>query len=126
MFKVSISNSKKNKLWEAKFASEELAQAWLAQQVGKPHRLPEQQVFTYDENGNKILDQDGNPVMEVIPAEFTAEVIDITSEYELEQTKIAARKLLADTDWMIIRELDSGVACPPEVKIARQAAREIL
>lgn len=49
MFKVSISNSIENKLWEAKFESQELAQAWLDQQIGKPHRFPERIVSIDDE-----------------------------------------------------------------------------
>lgn len=36
----------------------------------------------------------------------------------------AARAYLAETDWYIIREMDIGVACPDEVRAARQAARE--
>ena len=36
----------------------------------------------------------------------------------------AALKYLAETDYLIIREMDSGVPCPVEIKAARQAARE--
>jgi hypothetical protein len=36
----------------------------------------------------------------------------------------AALKFLAETDYLIIREMDSGVPCPAEIKAARQAARE--
>lgn len=34
-----------------------------------------------------------------------------------------ARKYLADTDWMIIRQLEGGVACPQAIKDARASAR---
>jgi hypothetical protein len=34
-----------------------------------------------------------------------------------------ARKYLADTDYLVIREIDSGVVCPVEVKQLRAAAR---
>jgi len=36
----------------------------------------------------------------------------------------AALKFLAESDFYIIRSLDNGVPCPPEIKAARQAARE--
>jgi hypothetical protein len=34
-----------------------------------------------------------------------------------------AKEYLINTDWYIIRELDSGVVCPEEIKLARAAAR---
>lgn len=59
-------------------------------------------------------------------AEYTIEIEDITDELEREEMNAKALKFLADTDWLIIREMDSGVPCPPEVKVARQAAREVI
>jgi hypothetical protein len=52
--------------------------------------------------------------------------VDISVEVALDEQKAAARKLLADTDWLIIREMDSSVPCPSEIKAQRAAAREIL
>ncbi len=34
-----------------------------------------------------------------------------------------ARMYLLSTDWYIIREMDSGIACPSDIKTARSAAR---
>jgi hypothetical protein len=40
-----------------------------------------------------------------------------------DEINAASLKHLADTDYLIIRELDSGVACPIEIKNSRAAAR---
>lgn len=39
------------------------------------------------------------------------------------QINSESEALLASTDWMILRELDSGEPCPAEVKAQRAAAR---
>jgi hypothetical protein len=84
-----------------------------------------------------VIDEDG---VEISPAQFetqvtevpareevlegyTVEIVDISAKLEQEAINAAALKLLAESDWMILRELDSGVACPQEVKDARAAAR---
>ena len=59
----------------------------------------------------------------VSPATYSVEIVDITAQLAQEATNVAALKLLADTDWMILRELDSGVPCSVEIKDARAAAR---
>jgi hypothetical protein len=83
MFKVNISNASQNLSWSASFETEQLAQDWLAQQIGKPHRLPEREVSIEDEyaqedvieviqseviigyeNGDPILDEENNPVLD--------------------------------------------------------------
>lgn len=43
-----------------------------------------------------------------------------TAQYKI---NVEALKLLADTDWLIIRELDCGIPCPSEIKQARSEAR---
>lgn len=58
-----------------------------------------------------------------LPEEYTIEIIDITAEVEQERINAEALKYLADTDWMIIREVDAGIACPADVKLARAEAR---
>lgn len=187
MFKVNISNSKQDLSWSAGFETQELAQAWLSQQIGKPHRLPErvvaidpsglsydqsdvlevietEQVIGYnavprvaqqqqlDAEGNPVLDAQSQPVYQEVPvldaegiqiidqvpdlamvqthvrlkAQFTSEIIDISAELDFAQKQAEARKLLAETDWMIIREMDSGVPCPQDIKEKRAAARLIL
>lgn len=69
------------------------------------------------------LDADGNPTGNILPAEYTVQITDITAELEQERINAEALKYLADTDWMIIREVDSGVVCPADVKLARAQAR---
>lgn len=55
--------------------------------------------------------------------EYTVEIIDVTAEVNQAKDNEQALKYLADTDWYIIREMDSGVECPSEVKQARAEAR---
>ncbi len=69
------------------------------------------------------LDADGNPTGVVIPAEYTIEIIDITQQIEQEKINAESLKYLEDTDWYIIREIDSGIPCPAEIKAARAIAR---
>jgi hypothetical protein len=78
MFKVNIVNPSQNLSWGASFSTELEAQEWLAQQIGKPHRLPERQVPLYDGNGLPLLDQNNEPVMGALPAEFTSEIVDLS------------------------------------------------
>lgn len=120
MYKVLLKNVEKNLEWSATFESLDSAQEWLSSQIGKPHRLPEREVST----GEK--DENDQPIMQLLPAEFTSEIIDISAQVALDLQKSEARKFLADTDWLIIREMDSGVACPADIKLQRQASREIL
>ena len=97
MFKVNISNSSQNLLWSADFPTELEAQEWLSQQIGKPHRLPEREVPTEE------LDEQGNPIMELLPAEFTSEIIDISAQVNQENINKQAKKFLKDTDFIVIR-----------------------
>lgn len=59
-----------------------------------------------------------------LKAEYLVEIVDITESYNQAKTNKEALKYLAETDWMVIREMDSGVPCPVEVKQKRQEARE--
>jgi hypothetical protein len=91
-----------------------------------------------------VMDDAGNIVQEEIPArpavysdaipavthkevklraEYTVEIIDISAKVEQEKINAEALAYLASTDWMVIREMDSGLPCPAEVKSARAAAR---
>jgi hypothetical protein len=69
------------------------------------------------------LDAEGNPTGNTFPAEYTVEIVDITAELEQEKINTESLAYLASTDWMIIREIDSGVVCPADVKLARAEAR---
>lgn len=59
-----------------------------------------------------------------LKAEYSVEITDVTDELEKQKTNEEALKYLAETDWLIIREIDSGVICPADVKLKRQQARE--
>ena len=43
----------------------------------------------------------------------------------IEQLKGEAQSILSKTDWMVIRQLETGVEMPPEVSVFRQFVREI-
>lgn len=58
-----------------------------------------------------------------LKAEYTVEIEDITAQVAQEAINAEALAYLASTDWLIIREVDAGVACPAEIKAERAAAR---
>lgn len=58
------------------------------------------------------------------PEGYQVEYIDMTAQMEQERINAESLKYLAETDWLIIREVDAGVPCPVEVKATRQAMRE--
>ncbi len=55
--------------------------------------------------------------------EYQIQIEDIAQEVAQAQLNSEAFTYLAETDWLIIREMDTGVACPDEVKKLRQEAR---
>lgn len=57
------------------------------------------------------------------PEGYQVEYIDITAEVIQEKVNEDALKYLAETDWLIIRQIDAGIPCPEEIKIKRQEAR---
>lgn len=79
------------------------------------------------------LDEQGNVIQEALletshteyklAAEYAIEIEDITIQMQAKQESEQARKYLADTDWYILREMDSGAVCPVEIKTLRAAAR---
>ena len=69
------------------------------------------------------LDEMGQPTGVILPAEYTVEIEDITDQVEQEAINAEALAYLASTDWLIIREVDSGVICPAEIKALRAEAR---
>lgn len=80
---------------------------------------------TVDEQGNEL-----SPATDAITeewvklrAEYTVEIEDISAQLEQERINKEALDYLASTDWLIIREIDAGVACPAEIKQARAEAR---
>jgi hypothetical protein len=65
-----------------------------------------------DENGDPILDQDGNQV-----------VTKGLKSIAIAQAKTTAGSLLAPTDWYIVREQETGEVTPTDILNYRQAVR---
>lgn len=122
MFKIII--KKDNVITHgAKFETEEKALEWFnkEKQNGSFGKNESVEVIpqVLDENNVEI-----SPAQEIIhPAEYTHEIVDISLEIQQQQINAEALEYLASTDWMIVRELETGVQCPVEIKQLRQAAR---
>jgi hypothetical protein len=100
--------------------------------------LNEEAPIIYEEFERITIQEQGETEFEIITREeivptvtvkgvISGIVIDHEAEAaQAEQKRINAESLayLASTDFYIIREADSGVPCPPDVKIKRQEARE--
>lgn len=74
----------------------------------------------------RVEDEFGLPLMEpivAIPAQYEIEITDITAEVEQEKVNAEALAYLSSTDWYAIREAETGVLMPEDVKTARAAAR---
>lgn len=69
------------------------------------------------------LDAMGKPTGNRLPAEYTIEIEDIGDELERQRVNAESLAYLASTDWLIIREMDEGTPCPPEIRQARAEAR---
>ena len=87
-----------------------------------------------DADGKSVLDSEGKVVLSANPRqELVHKLRVLSSEIPTHTAAIAAlnqvqinneaRTYLASTDWMILREADSGILCPVEIKAARAAAR---
>lgn len=116
----------------ASFPTEIEALAWLSSHeamgtFGTPAHTVQQQVEIFpaviDEEGNEISPAQFEMQDFQIPATYQVEIVDISAQLAQEATNAAALKMLADTDWMIVREMEGGAACPQEIKDARAAAR---
>lgn len=135
MKKVTIKNTQGQITHGAEFGTLEQAEAWIAAQIalnswGKSERL-------IMENTQELTLEDINEAIEItdivsplgtlkqykFPATFTVEIVDVTDQMAQEKERQDALALLASTDWYIIREMDSGVLTPEEIKLARAAAR---
>lgn len=107
--------------------------AWIAQEVannswGLPDRwLPDSPMspLSDEEKAKATETRVVDDVTEYFfPAEYTIEITDITAEIEQEKANAEALKYLAETDWLMIRELEIGKPMPEEIKIKRQQARD--
>jgi len=57
------------------------------------------------------------------PQDHWVEYVDISAQVEQDKINAEALAYLASTDWMIIRETETQVACPAEIKQLRAEAR---
>jgi hypothetical protein len=60
------------------------------------------------------------------PAEFEVQIEDITAEIEAQKAIDQALKFLLDTDWMVIRQAETGVPAPQEILEQRAQARILI
>lgn len=58
-----------------------------------------------------------------LPAEYSTLITDITAEVLAKKESDEALQYLNQTDYLIIREMDTGEPCPQEIKDLRAAAR---
>lgn len=118
---------------QASFPTRAEADQWLAQHegmksFGEPARVVQQQV----ELSPAVLAEDGSVLQEAItemqevqlPGSYEVIIEDISAQIAQQAINAEALAFLAATDYLIIREMDSGVPCPVEIKAQRQAARE--
>ena len=133
----------------AKFETQELADAWLNQEIAKNSFGKNERWVTQDQEDISnalesriieffpaqpaILDENSNIIQEAIPAvtkteyrlaaDYIIEQVDISTQVEQERINQEALAYLASTDWMVIRAIESGVSVPTEITTARAAAR---
>jgi hypothetical protein len=55
--------------------------------------------------------------------QYICEVIDITDQVAQQKINAEALAYLASTDWMVVREVETQVPCPVEIKQLRAEAR---
>lgn len=116
---------------QASFPSQEEAQAWYDSHLAmgsfgnaaSSHTiLVELTPAVLDENGVEIQAATfEDQIIQV--AGHSVEFLDVSAQLAQEAVNAAALKYLADTDWMVIRESEGGVACPQGIKDLRAAAR---
>jgi hypothetical protein len=91
--------------------------------------IPEQLEVSHEEiiaqtqGSDEDLEQWLAQYSSVGPAGYFVEYIDISAQVEQEKINAEALAYLAYTDWMIIRETETQVACPAEIKQLRAEAR---
>jgi hypothetical protein len=95
-------------------------------QIIKNDEVTNQASFPNQEEANAWLEQETANKSFGEPEDYTVEQEDITQAVASKAAKQEAREYLTDTDWMIIREMDSGVPTPTEIKSKRQQSRDIL
>ena len=57
------------------------------------------------------------------PGDYSIVYTDVSSQLQQQQTNEQALKYLAETDWYIIRQQETGMSVPQDILNARAAAR---
>ena len=78
---------------------------------------------TQGEDAELELWLSGNIAVGKYPEGYVVEYIDITAQVAQEAINHEALYFLASTDWLIVREAETQVPCPEEIKILRAEAR---
>jgi hypothetical protein len=97
MKKIKIINDNKiGSPFIASFETQEELDLWLSSCLAKnKFGLPER----------PELDVEGNPTGNILPAEYTIEISDISQEIELQKQSQEALQFLKDTDFKVLRHL---------------------
>jgi hypothetical protein len=132
------------------FKTQAEADAWIAegskqQWWGKPaytEVIPAKKELQEVVITPEVRDEDGNVITPAVtemqeivvqeettiehPAEFEVQIEDITAEIEAQKAIDQALKFLLDTDWMIIRQAETGAPVPQEILVKRAQARILI
>ena len=135
MIKVVIKNLSGSITHEGRFSTLEEAQAWFStgesqKAFGKPERwVHEDDLAFMGEDRTKAVESQmvGAPDDEKsrfrFASEYSVEFSDITAQVAQEKLNQESLAYLADTDWYVIRYMESAVAIPDDVAQRRSAAR---
>lgn len=121
--KLTIKNSVNEILQTCIFHEQETMDAFIAMiaanaTFGKPEQTIHHPAIE-DGNGEEVLEAS----VEVIPSEYTIEITDCTTEVNQQKINVEALQYLAQTDYLVIRSIDTGVDYSAEIKQERANAR---
>jgi FAD/FMN-containing dehydrogenase len=107
----------------ATFLTQEEADTWLAECIanesfGKPEHTIEVTPRSVDENG--VVTE---ATYELIPSEYTVEVVDVTAELALQKESDEAKAYLLATDYKMLKALELGLPLDETIKALRAEAR---
>lgn len=127
MYTVLITNKASNEQWGKGTEFETLAEAnaWLDAQIGTPGKLPERKVPKLDEFGFVVVNDNGEVVSELIPAEYEAQVIDLSVDADFILSKVhEARKKEYPSELDVIEAIMEDKDGRPE-KLALVTAKRL-
>ena len=81
----------------------------------------------------RVIDQTQGPEEELqvwlagnifkYPEGYVTEWIDLTAQFEQDKINSESLAYLASTDWLVTRQIETGVPCPEDIKLLRAEAR---